>query len=338
MMKKIYLFFLLIFISCSIDDGDQIIEPSINNWVFVACEGNYGASNGSITMINDSGEIKSVSDLGDVVQSLEVYKNKLFVIVNNSHKIIAFDITKDGLRLPGIEIDTKNSSPREMKIVNDKLYFTNWNTSDIQILNLNNYVIEEFIKVDGKPESIEYDGNNLWVGIQLNEDYSDGNKLLKINTDNNSIVESFEIGKGPTSISIINKNVYVANTYYDAQYNAYYGTSRVNTIENKVDINNYGPGIVCGGDVLNFNNEIFRSFDGGIAKLGDDLKILDETKIGSYDPAQLYSSKIIGEYIYFGITNFQDINVVKVLDFKNNEISSYNVGLIPGDFAYWESN
>ena len=41
-----------------------------------------------------------VNDIGDVVQSFEVYNNKLFVIVNNSHKIIAYDITEDGLSLP----------------------------------------------------------------------------------------------------------------------------------------------------------------------------------------------------------------------------------------------
>ena len=47
---------------------------------------------------------------------------------------------------------------------------------------------------------------------------------------------------------------------------------------------------------------------------------------------------MIGDLIYFGITNYNDINQVKVVDFNNNEIASYEVGLFPGDFAYWESN
>lgn len=337
-MKKIIVFLLTFLISCNTENDDNILTPESNQWVFVACEGNFGASNGSITMINNLGDIKSINDLGDIVQSIEVYKNKLFVIINNSHKIIAFDITKDGLRLPGIEIDTNESSPREMKILNEKLYFTNWNSSDIKILNLNNYVIENSIKVHGKPESIEFDGSNLWVGIQLNDDYSDGNRLLKINPYTNLISESFEIGKGPTSISFKDNAIYVANTFYDAQYNAFYGSSKLSLIDNKIDINNYGPGIVCGGDVLNYNNNIFRSFDGGVAMLGDDLKILEQTKIGSNVPSQLYSSKVIGEYVYFGITDFQEINQVKVYDSNNTEVASYEVGIIPGDFAFWESN
>jgi len=61
-------------------------------------------------------------------------------------------------------------------------------------------------------------------------------------------------------------------------------------------------------------------------------------KLGSYNPSQLYSCEVLGDLIYFGITNYNDINQVKVVDFNNNEIASYEVGLFPGDFAYWESN
>ena len=95
-----YLIIAILLIGCQADNDDYI-EPVSNQWVFVACEGNFGASNGSVSMINELGEVKSVNDLGDVVQSVKVYKNKLFVIINNSHKIMAFDITAEGLRLSG---------------------------------------------------------------------------------------------------------------------------------------------------------------------------------------------------------------------------------------------
>jgi hypothetical protein len=342
-MKK-FLFLLFICCSCESDPITEIVPK--DKWMFVACEGNFGSSNGSIYMINQKGDVKSIDDIGDVVQSLEVYKNKLFVIVNNSHKIMAYDITVEGLRLPGIEISTENSSPREMKIINDKLYFTNWNSSDVKVLNLITYSLEDSIKVEGKPESIEVDGQNLWVGIQMNNDYSDGNKLLKINTSSNSIIGSYEIGKGPTSISIVNQDLYVANTYYDSNYNAYYGTTRFNSIEEVSDIKYYGAGVVCGGSVMEFSNynsssidsKIFRSFEGGAALIGKDLEIVKENKLGSYEPSQVYHIEAHGDYMYFGLTNYTDINQVKVVDVFNKEIASYDVGLFPGDFAFWESN
>jgi len=338
MKKYFFITFLIFVLGCQVDDNEGLNQSPSVEWTFVACEGNYGASNGSITMINNLGEISSISDVGDVVQSIEVYKNKLFVIINNSHKIKAYDITKEGLRLPGIEVDTNNSSPREMVILNDKLYFTNWNTSDVKVLNLINYVIEDSIKVDGKPESILVDGTDLWVGIQLNNDFSDGNKLLKIDTKSNAITDTYEIGKGPTSLTLYNNKIYVANTFYDENYNAFYGSSRLDKIDKEVDINYYGSGVVCGGDVLNYTNKIFRSYSGGAAILDDKLNILENTKIGDYTPGQLYSVEIIGNYIYFGLTNYTDFNKVKVVDFNNNEVGSFDVGIIPGDFAYWTSN
>ena len=99
-MKKIILIITLITISCS--NEDEIIN---SEWIFIACEGNYGSSNGSIYMVNQFGEMDSIPNLGDVVQSVEVHNDKLFVLVNNSHKLHVFNISSEGLSLPGIEID-----------------------------------------------------------------------------------------------------------------------------------------------------------------------------------------------------------------------------------------
>ena len=332
-----YLKFLLCFIivySCANSETELNLDN--RSFVFVACEGNFGASNGSIHLIDENGETSSVNDIGDVVQSLEVFNNKLFVIVNNSHKIIAYDITENGLSLPGIEVSTNGSGPREMVIVNDNLYFTNWNTNDVKILNLFNYTISDFISFEGKPESIIYDNNNLYVGIQLNNDYSDSNLLYEINISSGEITNEFEIGYGPTSIIKSNDDIYIANTYYDENFNAFFSTSRVDLNTNQITINNYGDGVVCGGSVHKINNDIYRSYDGGIVMLDDNLNFINSTKIGDEEPNQVYSSEIINDKVYFGITNFTDINLVKIYNSNNELESTIEAGLFPGDFAYWE--
>ena len=332
-----YLRFLLSFIilySCANSETEQTLNN--RSFVFVACEGNFGASNGSIHIIDENGETSSVNDIGDVVQSLEVFNNKLFVIVNNSHKIIAYDITDNGLSFPGIEVSTNGSGPREMVIVNDNLYFTNWNTNDVKILNLFNYTISDFVSFEGKPESIIYDNNNLYVGIQLNNDYSDSNLLYEINISSGEITNEFEIGYGPTSIIKANDDIYIANTYYDENFNAFFSTSRVDLNTNQITINNYGDGVVCGGSVHKINNDVYRSYDGGIVMLDDNLNFINSTKIGDEEPNQVYSSEIINDKVYFGITNFTDINLVKIYNSNNELESTIEVGLFPGDFAYWE--
>ena len=336
-MKKLLILITAISISYSCSDETLVNhENSTESFVFVACEGNFGASNGSIHYFNQSGDIFSIDNIGDVVQSLEVYNDKLFVIVNNSHKIIVYDITENGLSLPGIEVSTNGSSPREMVVVEDNLYFTNWNTNDIKRLNLFNYVISDFSSLDGKPESIIHDNGKLFVAIQMNNDYSDSNKVNQISIETGIIEKEWTVGFGPTSIIKDDNNIYVANTYYDENFNAFYGTSRLNIINDEVLVNNYNEGVVCGGSIHKFSSGIFRSSDGGIVSLDVDLNFISNTKIGDEIPSQLYSTEIINNKIYFGITNFTDINLVKIYNSNNELESTFEVGLFPGDFAYWE--
>ena len=101
---------------------------------------------------------------------------------------------------------------------------------------------------------------------------------------------------------------------------------------------NYSTGVVCGGSIHKYNSNIFRSSQGGIISLDNNLDFVLETKIGDEDPLQLYSSEIINNKVYFGITNYTDINLVKIYN-ANNEIEGiFEVGLFPGDFAYWQEN
>ena len=131
-MKKITLLLFILAYSCEDNANDNDIVNDNLNLIFIASEGSYGDSDGSITVFNNNEKIQTVENIGDVVHSILIHEDKLFVIINNSHLIKRYSITESGLSLPGIEIDTDNSSPREMVIVGNKLYFTNWNSKDIK--------------------------------------------------------------------------------------------------------------------------------------------------------------------------------------------------------------
>lgn len=341
-MKKQFLLVtlsILLLISCTKEHyiEDTPLDLSIE-LVFVANEGNFGSSNGSISVIGKDGVIQTVENVGDVVQSLLVNKDKLFVSVNNSHKIKVFDITTEGILLPGIEIDTNGSSPREMIIVNNKLYFTNWNTQDVKVLNLFTYDFEQPIKVDGLPESIVHNGESIFVGIMMNEDYSDASTVLKINPQTNTIVTNFEVGEGPTSLLVMDKELIVARTYYDENWNAFYGTSMVDlTVDDDsskmVTIMNYGAGVVCGGSVHSFKNLPYLSYLGGVAKLERNLEINETSLIGDTDNSNVYSVETIEDKVYIGTLD----GYVKVLSEDGIELNTYKVGDFPGDFEYWSN-
>ena len=148
-----------------------------------------------------------------------MYNDKLIVLINNSHMIKIYDITEEGLSLPGIEITTGNSSPRELVIVDNKVYFTNWNDQDVKVLNLFNYVIEESIPIDGLPEDIMFDGTDLWVSITMNTDWSAGNTVSRIDIGSNSVIETIEVGPGPQNLIQHNGDIYISRTFYDESWN-----------------------------------------------------------------------------------------------------------------------
>ncbi len=334
-MNKFILFLIaLVFFGCE----DQTKIESDNTLVFISNEGNFGSSNGSISVFKNDKKIQEISDIGDVAQSMLIDKDKLFVIVNNSHLIKVFQISDDGLKLPGVSIPTENSSPREMVVKNNKLYFTNHNSQDIKILNLSTYYIEDSIKLDGLPESIVSSGNYLWVAMNMNSDWSSASSVVKVNIDSKKIENIYEVGKGPQQLLIDGDNLWVSRTYYSDDFTqAFFGTSIIDMINNDVNIFDYGKGTVCGGDIFKNNDRIFRTYNGGVAMLNNDLSIQPLGKIGSYNANNLYSASGSPDKVFLGLTSdYVGPDTVYVHNYSGELITEYIVGALPGDYEVYQ--
>ena len=303
--------------------------------VFVVCEGNFNSANGSLWTITDDEVYEYANNpIGDVVQSALVHNNQLFIIVNVSSNIQVFDITNDGLN-PTHVINTNYSGPREMLVYNNYLYFTNWYTADIKKLNLSTWQIDAEIPMPGLPEDIIIHNNRLYTSITMNYDWSDGHLVSEIDLETDTIIQSHDVGSGPGQLVEYEGHIYVARTYYDSNWNTFYGTSRIR--DNEIDIISYGAGTPCGGGIYKYQDHIYRSFNGGIAKLDIDMNIQESTRLGNYDQSSIYSTEIIGDNIYFGLSDYIAPDDVKVVDSNGVEIASYQVGALPGDFAVWNN-
>ena len=330
-MKNKFILILFLFISCDNNLGFD----NEKRLTFIASEGNFGSSNASISVFQGPNQIQKVSNIGDVIQSIKVYDDKLFVLINNSHKIKVYDITAEGLSMPGIEIDTEQSSPRELVIVNDKVYFTNWNTKDIKVLNLITHEIESFIQFNSIPEDIISDGTHLWVSLPMLElyDHNDGTIVSKIHIPTKQIVNNYDVGRGPEQLTSLNNEIYVSRKFSSLDWmETYHGVS---VIGSDINQNDYLLGSPCGGSILSYNNKVFRSYGGGIAPIHANLEVDELGRIGNYDQTQIYHVEIINDNIWFGITNFTDLNEVQEIDANGNKLAIYKVGKNPGDFAYW---
>jgi len=341
----------LIWIGCSNTVSSS--EDENTSWVFVANEGkSYSLDEndnvpGSISMIDENNNITTIENIGNTVQSLEVYNNKLFVIVTDDHKIITYNIDADGITFED-EILTNLSMPREMVIINNKIYFTNLATQDIKIFDIiNNKLEEATISITGRPENIIYDGTYVWVSIpELSEsDGNQGTKVAQIDPSINEVIEYIEVGRGPQALLVHNNEIFISRTYYEYEgvddYGWWinpqiqHGTSKISDI---IDIKPYGTGSACGGSILSYNNQVYRSFEGGIAPIKDNLDIDELGRLGNYQQDQVYHIEIINDNIWFCITNWSDINIVKVVNNNGQEIASYTAGIMPGDLAYWKKS
>ena len=63
---------------------------------------------------------------------------------------------------------------------------------------------------------------------------------------------------------------------------------------------------------------------------------MNVARINMSHATHISASQIINKKVYFGMTNFTDINLVKIYNLNNELESTIEVGLFPGDFAYWK--
>jgi len=106
--------------------------------------------------------------------------------------------------------------------------------------------------------------------------------VIKIDAVSEQIIEIFEVGRGPMQLLIDNNQLWISRTYYDEDWTqTFFGASLINIETNEVTIQEYGTGVVCGGDIMKITDDIFRTFEGGVASMNDDLSIDASSKIGT---------------------------------------------------------
>ena len=343
-MKKIILSITLCFLCINCSNTTAPNENDSNTaWVFIANEGEYDFSiqtnTGTISMIDSHGNVYETESLGDIIHSLAIYNDKLVVSANNSQKILIFDISPSGINNKHEILTLDALSPRELVILNNKAYFGTWNSDYtiyqntpgfIQVLNLDNLKIEESIEVGIMPEGLLIHNNFLWVAN------SGESTITKIEISSNSVFETLDVGAGPQNLINHNNEVYVSRTFYDDDWNTFHGSSKIISSHLQPLIKTYGSGAPCGGSVMVYDNQVYRSYEGGIAPLDSELNIHTSARIGNYSQANVYHVEIINDNIWFAIKNGNNPGIIKVINSNGFELNTYSVGINPGDFALWE--
>ncbi len=187
-------------ISCKPEPIVPVEEYNEGNGVFICNEGNFTYGNASLSFYNsDSSEVKNQIfynansfPLGDVVQSMSIYDNKAFIVVNNSGKIMVIN-SDDFSHIATI---TGLTSPRYIEFINPtKAYVSDLYSPYITIVNPSTHDISGEIFVGNGTEQMVNIGGFVYV-----TGWSYNNKVYKINSQTDQLVDSIEVAKQPNSI------------------------------------------------------------------------------------------------------------------------------------------
>jgi YVTN family beta-propeller protein len=198
----IFLAGLILFSGCN--DKNNLPSPpgTWDNSVFIVNEGPFQNGSGSIIAFNrESGEVTSNifetvngRPLGNIVQSMTIYKDKAFIVVNNSGKIEVVDLV-DFKSVATIE---NLVLPRYFIVYNDqKAYVSCWD-STIKVINLSDYSILKSIKSTTGPDKMVITGKRLFV---INTGgFETDSTISVINTDNDELIDLIPVGDRPSGI------------------------------------------------------------------------------------------------------------------------------------------
>jgi hypothetical protein len=204
-------FVVLALFSCSKDPLDTVFfDFSGDRGVYIVNEGNFMYGNSSLSfynpeakrVYNDVFQARNSAPLGDVAQSMNIWNNLGFVVVNNSGKIYVIDSKTAEFKgsVSGL------SSPRYVHVVDpQKAYVTDLYSRKITIFNPQTFQITGKIAVNNsKSEFSQHSTEQMlqYKNLVFVNCWSYDNKILVIDSNTDQLVDSIEVFKQPNSMVI----------------------------------------------------------------------------------------------------------------------------------------
>ena len=205
--------FALFFQSCMNDDSlhdfERLSQNNTEEGIFIVNEGNFMYSNASLSYYNP--KTKAITNdvfyktnalpLGDVAQSITINDSIAYVVLNNSGKIYIINTKtfKYTGKITGL------TSPRYIHLINEsKAYVSDLYAKAISIIDLQTNTIIGHISTGNieSTEQMQQLGKYVYVAC-----WSYSNKILKIDTEMDAIVDSLTVTKQPNSLRIDKNNM-----------------------------------------------------------------------------------------------------------------------------------
>ncbi|MGM0588839.1 MAG: YncE family protein [Bacteroidota bacterium] len=337
--KWITLIILLVsFTACS-DNSDD--GPSISG-IYVVNEGNFNQGNASVTVYNAEAqdvvqqafESQNNRPLGDVANNITRIEDRLYIVVNNSHKIEV--VNPDDLSSIGTISIPEQGSPRNIVKARDGIaYVTNLYANTVSIVDLESLSVTGSIGVGNNPEGIAVANQRAFVA---NSGLGSGNTVTVIDVTTDEVINTLDVGDNPTDmvkdaadrIWLVCTGAY--NDYSDPNDDTpgflYVINSGTTSITNSIELGGHPSDIAISNNegkvfILNEGIQIIRT---------SDLK-LEATWALNRSLYALGVSETNKTYVYGADPkNYAQQGMAIKYDMNGVPVDSFDTGIIPGSF------
>lgn len=231
-MKKLGYILLaaVIFTSCKKDEQQEETNTPVvtEAGVYVLNEGSFMNNNASISYINSNDEVSldpfsnanNGIGLGDVLQSMVIFNNEAYTVLNNSGKVEVFDAktfasitTIESVNYPRYIVDGGNG----------KLYLTTGAFGgEVLVIDPNTHSVVNSIAVGNGPEQLIVSNGKLFVCNSGGFDEDNTVSVIDLNTE--AVIETLTVGDRPVDIDVdASGNVWVmcqGKTVYNEDWSA----------------------------------------------------------------------------------------------------------------------
>lgn len=342
-------------------DDNPGFAPVRGQSLFVVSEGQYNNGDGTISCYdaasgkctNEIFENANGFRMGNVAQSMSVYGDRAWIVMNNSSVIYAVGLSD--MKVKGMI--TGIVSPRYIHFVSDtKAYVTAMYGNSIYVVNPQTYQIsyvqdektgysvQHLIDVGGEPEGMIQVGDCLYVNL-----WSYGREIVKIDLNSDKVVGRLDVGEQPCSMALDAEGSMWVLT--DGGLNEYFcgkeepALSRVNLetftvdltlkMEGKYEYGKYGSArkLVAGPD----GKALYWLRD-GVWKMDVTADRMPSEPLVRQEDRQFYSLTVSphnGDIFAGDAIDYVQKGKVYRYSASGKELDGFTVGVCPGNFCWY---
>jgi hypothetical protein len=339
---------------CKKSKDDPATAGVYDSGVFIANEGPYGSGTGTVshydrnskTVTNDIYALANEVPLGNIVQSVNIFNGRAYIIVNNADKI---ETVNQG-DFKSIGTIGGLTQPRNiLQIDNVKAYVTEWGTNGltgaIKVIDIASNSISKTITLGRKgPEEMIKKGETIYVTCKGG--IGNDSVLAIINSTSDVLNNTINVGPNPDDIvEDINGNFWIlCKGKYKSDYSALEQTGRLvkfNPNTNTVDLSltfplGSDPFAQPSGLCLNTDkNTLYYNYDGKVYTQSINASTIEATVFVSRSFYNLAIDPSTNIMYGCDAGNFtSNGKIIRYQSTGGNPIDSFEVGIIPGSIFF----